>query len=145
MKYLLCLCWVVYLVLSLPTNPGQFSGSSVATSPAIPAVRSAGRTVWIFRFPAILQKNPRTLQKLTRSPTSSFRKFCKKTLNFFRNQPAVQRPLSVLFVKKPQIFQKYNPPSKPSWAGLPLAPWASVGRIRPKAGLLYLLFFSNYE
>jgi len=134
MKYLLCLCWVVYLVLSLPTNPGQFSGSSVATSPAIPAVR----------FPAILQKSPQTLQKSTRSPISSLRKFCKKTLNFFRNQPTVQRPLSS-FLKKPRIFQKYNPPSKLSWAGLPLAPWASVGRIRPKAGLPYLLFFSNYE
>ena len=51
-------------------------------------------------FPAVLKKNHRTLQKSTRSPTSSLRKFYKKTLNFFRNQPAVQHPFSVLFAKK---------------------------------------------
>jgi len=125
----------IYLVLSLPTNPGQFP---VRVWPRLPLFRS-----------------------------SASRPFCKKVLRLYRNQPAVQSPLSENFAKKPstfseinpqsnvlsqfslqkrpRIFQKYNPPSKPSWAGLPLAPWASVGRIRPKAGLPYLLFFSNYE
>ena len=135
MKYLLCLCWVVYLVLSLPTNPSPFPGSSVATSPAIPAVR----------FPAILQKSPQTLQKSTRSPISSLRKFCKKPSTFSEINPQSNVLSQFSLQKRPRIFQKYNPPSKPSWAGLPLAPWASVGQIRPKASLPYLLFFYNYK
>jgi len=72
----------------------------------------------------ILQKNPKYFSKSTRGPTSSLSSFCKK---------------------KTQTFHESNLPSKSSWAGLPLAPSASVGRIRPDAGLSYLLFFSNYE
>jgi len=98
------------LSISLPTNPGQFPGPwAWPRLPLFPAVRSAGRRAWIFRFPAILQKSPRTLKKSTRSPTSSLRTFCKKTLNFFQNQPAVQRPLSVLFAKKTPIFSEIQP------------------------------------
>jgi hypothetical protein len=55
------------------------------------AVRSAGRTAQIMRGPVFLQKSPRTLVESTRSPglLSSFF-FVKKTLELYRNQPAIQ-------------------------------------------------------
>ena len=81
-----------------------------------PAVRSSGRTARILRFPTILQTNPWTLQKSTHGPTSSLRKFCKRTLNNFQNQPTVQPPLSVLFAKKPKLFR--NTTRCPSLLGL---------------------------
>ena len=119
---------------------------SVATSPAFPG-RPIGRAKGMdLPFPSHFAKKSSDFKEINpQSNLLSQNILQKKTLNFFRNQPAVQCPLSVLFAKKTPIFQKYNPPSKPSWAGLPLAPWTSVGRIRPQAGLPYLLFFSNYE
>ena len=36
-------------------------------------------------------------------------KILQKTLNFFRNQPTVQRPLSVLFAKKTPNFSEIQP------------------------------------
>ena len=43
------------------------------------------------RFPAVLQKSPRTLKKLTRGPASFLRKSYEKALNHSRKQPAVQQ------------------------------------------------------
>jgi len=37
--------------------------------------------------------------------------FAKKNLKLYKNQPAVQLPLSGFFAKKPSIFLKINPQS----------------------------------
>jgi len=78
-------------------------------------IRSVERMVQIMHFPIILQRSSRTLEKSTRDPAFSLKMFCKKALNFFRNQPAVQQSSSEKIAKKPLSFHKINPPS---WSSL---------------------------
>ena len=99
-----------------------------------PAVRSAASTAQIGRGAVILRKTPYVFGKSTRAPealseyfanntsdnfqinpqsrTDELRIFCKKTLPFIKNQPALQRHSQRFFRKPPQIFlkAKYRPP-----------------------------------
>ena len=99
-----------------------------------PVVRSAASTAQIGRGAVILRKTPYVFGKSTRasevlseycanntsdnfqinpqSRTDELRIFCKKTLPFIKNQPALQRHSQRFFRKPPQIFlkSKYRPP-----------------------------------
>ena len=119
---------------------------SVATSPAFPG-RPIGRAKGLdLPFPGHFAKKSSDFKEINPQSNLLSQNILQKNPQFFFKINPQSNVLSQLFLqKKTRNFQKYNPPSKSSWAGLPLAPWASVGRIWPKAGLPYLLFFSNYE
>jgi hypothetical protein len=62
----------------------------------------------------VLQKSPPTLYESTRSPLPSLIYSCKKTLQFFRNEPAVQ----------PLLRPRYGPrPASPLGVGPNWAQW----------------------
>jgi hypothetical protein len=92
----------------------------VATSRAVPG-RQIGQAdspdrVFLGYF---VKKNPQILAKSTRSPTSSLNFYCKKTLELFKKQPAIQPFLWADLLSR--------------WAGLPSA-WAALSAVWPEMG-----------